>query len=574
MIGQHQEAANAKSLFLDTQSKAFIYADCHLCYLAKRSEYLNPLLLPPKTSLPPPPNNISSYSSLQWHPLLLSSKSFHFFNNTYIHILQHVSLFHIVLQSIYNVLSQGLKVSRYENVFDIHERILMLPYLKVDNATKAVADAMMLPILDQLKTERRTKTLGLAEHSMSARILEQALDANGLGKQLAMPYVDPKQAINLVSVEHLFLPKHDMYEELMNFHDKLHQGDKPFNKWEVEEREHFNQAYNRVRDHIMQNQMLIKSTANTLGGPVIRQYFGHKAKAIVVIHDEAPLEQEPHTWSFLKRANVEKVQEVVLAGDTLQNIPLIKSPHNLPRLNEFARQLSRSLMVRLVNGKMIIVFTLSTQFSMNPELFAMPNQMTYGGRGKDGANTKTLTLTKGFSTVLRQFLNAPRNQPNISIVNVFNGQQEVHGVRKSRRNRTHVMVGMDFIRRLYAASPGGDNRITVIVLYKWQETEWLEAKLRFSQDSDIPVDDLFSVSIAHSMQGLQNDFIINDTVISHCNSMGDLGLAQGEGLQNVIFTRAQRGMMTLYHHEVTTGELANNWKPKKDKSRRGVMEVR
>lgn len=76
------------------------------------------------------------------------------------------------------------------------------------------------------------------------------------------------------------------------------------------------------------------------------------------------------------------------------------------------------------------------------------------------------------------------------------------------------------------------------------------------------------------MQGLQNDFIINDTVISYCNSMGDLGLAQGEGLQNVIFTRAQRGMMTLYHHEVTTGELANNWKPKKDKSRRGVMEVR
>lgn len=45
----------------------------------------------------------------------------------------------------------------------MHERILMLLYLKVDNATKAVADAMMLPILDQLKTERRTKTLGLAE---------------------------------------------------------------------------------------------------------------------------------------------------------------------------------------------------------------------------------------------------------------------------------------------------------------------------------------------------------------------------------------------------------------------------
>lgn len=76
-----------------------------------------------------------------------------------------------------------------------------------------------------------------------------------------------------------------------------------------------------------------------------------------------------------------------------------------------------------------------------------------------------------------------------------------------------------------------------------------------------------------STQGGQTNFIIFDSVISTANGLGDLSLAQDENLMNVVHTRARRGMMTLYHQDITTGTIAETWKEQKDKTGRGVFEA-
>lgn len=88
---------------------------------------------------------------------------------------------------------------------------------------------------------------------------------------------------------------------------------------------------------------------------------------------------EASGWiSLTKMANSQKIQGLVLAGDNRQLQPTVISHSPSIKINEFASQLTLSLMSRLIAGN-TPMFHLITQHRMRSALAYFPNNRTYDG---------------------------------------------------------------------------------------------------------------------------------------------------------------------------------------------------
>ena len=297
---------------------------------------------------------------------------------------------------------------------------------------EADADALLLPIFQELKMDQSSKAFSHPELSLQARCVQSAFDAEANGSVLMGSYVESSQKPSQNSQPKPPLPI-GMFAEFRRFYQKL-SLDEPFRKWDEEEQKHFRQAYNRVRDSVMQGTHLIASTTNSLGAPYIRQYFGHNAKGIIVFLEGASMEREDNSWMFLKFANLEKVKGVVVVGDIFQLKPLIISAHQQVKLNEFAQQLLRSLMARMFRQGFLLR-KLRTQHRMHPDISTKLNEMISGGALRDDTTTRSRLLSKDLQRVFRQWLGVrPSANVNTIALDIHYGGHIVDLATASRPN--------------------------------------------------------------------------------------------------------------------------------------------
>lgn len=233
------------------------------------------------------------------------------------------------------------------------------------------AEMMLLPLLQDLKQIQAKKAFHHVDLSLQKCCVENSFDALENGNVCIGQYFEksadgqPKPSAPV-----------DMFAELRAFYELPYTGDDSFRQWDEIDKNHFRQAYRQVKDWTMQNAVLIVSTSNTLGGPDVRQHFGHEAKAIVTILEEASMEPEPNSWTFFGWNHLSKVKGFLLVGDPKQLDPIVPSTKSTPYYNEHGRQVGIGLMTRKTEQE-IRSKKLTVQHRMHPDISQMPSEITY-----------------------------------------------------------------------------------------------------------------------------------------------------------------------------------------------------
>lgn len=415
--------------------------------------------------------------------------------------------------------------------------------------------------LQVLKESKFRESMPHSQLSLYARCIELAQDSEGKDKYMC-PYIG-----NYQTLDESGLGKVDMFQELRRYVKKLEDTELSYNDWEVEDKKHYNQAFDRVRELVMRRSKILLATTNGLGSPYIRQYFGSDPNAkIVVLVDASSQDSEIDTWSFLRWQHLANVKGLVLCGDVDQLEPAAFSTKQFPRKNEFGQQIKTSLMSRLIAHRFPERF-LNEQYRMNPAISRLANIRTYKGRILNHPYTKRLILKKQFAQCLRYFLGESNQERNLAVVavDVVGSNEYIAEETDSRSNDKHVQVGMHFLKLLVERSLHKVYTIKILVVYKLAEHAWNTAIHQLAMRHNIQPGDIAECITGDSCQGLQADYIIHDTVIDKSDTWGQIGKIRDERLNNVMNTRARFGMMTLFNGNILAGRIPMEWNQKYQK---------
>ena len=108
--------------------------------------------------------------------------------------------------------------------------------------------------------------------------------------------------------------------------DIVRDEDYALQMWAYLKRENFGKAFKYTKRDLISEHKLIVSTPNTAVCEDIRGSFGSNAIGIVVIEDEATMEQEPNAWCPLIKLDYHHmIRGLIMVGDHLQLPPTIIS---------------------------------------------------------------------------------------------------------------------------------------------------------------------------------------------------------------------------------------------------------
>ena len=415
--------------------------------------------------------------------------------------------------------------------------------------------------LQELKESKHKDSMPHTQLSLHARCIKLAQDSEG--KDTCMfPYIGDYQTLETPGLE-----KVDMFQELLRYVKKLEDTEVSYNNWEVIDKKNYSQAFNRVRDSVMRRSKILTATTNGLGGPYIRQYFGSDPDAkIVVLIEESSQDSEVDTWNFLKWQHLGNVKGLILCGDVDQLEPPSFSTKQFPRKNEFGQQIKTSLMSRLIAHR-FPDHLLCEQYRMAPAISRLANFRTYNGKMLNHPTTHTLILDKDFAERLRHFLGERNPKKNLALVavNVTESEEFIADETESRKNDKHIQVGMHFLELLVERGLYKGYTIRILVVYKLAERAWNTAIHELAVKYEIQPGEIAECITGDSCQGRQADYVILDTVVDKSDTWGQIGMIQGERLNNVMNTRARVGMMTLYNGSLLAGAIPLEWKEKHQK---------
>ncbi|KAG8534222.1 uncharacterized protein KY384_001066 [Bacidia gigantensis] len=240
--------------------------------------------------------------------------------------------------------------------------------------------------------------------------------------------------------------------------------------------------------------------------------------------------------------------------------------------NEFAPQINLSLMDRILK----LGFQdnkLRTIYRSNPTIAAFPNSHTYKDEMVSAASTLQLVLIPQFAKVLREFIGVKSDiDVTLTALDAPNTKAYTNPSSLSRSNPANVKIISDLTKKLIKAKALKFHSFIVITCYAEQERLINEAMFRLAKNYEIPRSDLPTVKLAPVIQGKEADVVLFDTVIDSADTMGQLGLAQGEELMNVVATRARSCAMILFNSKIMTGELLTKWREQKAITERGIKE--
>ncbi|KAI9876573.1 MAG: hypothetical protein M1830_006187 [Pleopsidium flavum] len=446
------------------------------------------------------------------------------------------------------------------------------------------ANLTLVDIVRQLKQDQHKKAFQHASWSLQNLAVEKAESAIGKEKLMGS-YFDPEQAGTVCfdgedGPETFEENKNwaqenqvDMFAELLRYLDML--KELPMSKWLENDKFQFRTAFNQVKRATVKGSRCIVTTSNNIGSRDIISDFGHNPKGIMVLFDENSMESDAGTLMFSKLLLLGLVQGIVLCGDPFQLPPVVISKNVFPPINEFAAQLSRSPMARML-AQSFPSSELTMQYRMHGSLSEGPNDRTYNHRLQNAPSTSTLTLAKPFEKVLRAWLQDEKTfRVSDVVINVEDGSCEVEPATKSKYNLANINVVMDFIVKLVDAGVAlKEESFKIVTPYRAQKTMYQQRLRALATVKNIDRNNLPTVVTANSMHGSEADYIVADWVVSSGNTRGDLGITEGEELCNVTFTRARRGRMSVVNNLITQGRIAEKRKPVTKSTVRGPPKER
>lgn len=231
-----------------------------------------------------------------------------------------------------------------------------------------VEGIVMMEFLSDLKESHGNK--GILGNDLLSRTLQVARTGefevwrtytNGFDEHTQTPIPEGEQ-INMCAALKEFFTKSTDPKEV------------PFDEWEDDDKRHYRQALQFVKEEVLFRAPLIACTTSSCAQKLVRRCAGHNFKGLAVTIDEASRDRELDTYIPLVTFEKRPVA-VHLFGDINQGLPVHMSS-TYKGYNEFSERGRMPLMNRLIQQGFPFI-TLKRQYRMHNTLFKYPNERYY-----------------------------------------------------------------------------------------------------------------------------------------------------------------------------------------------------